>query len=360
MRSAGGRKRALITGIAGQDGSYLAELLVDKSYDVHGIVRRTSQVRRDTVDGVRERAHQKGSVFALHYANVTDPWSLARVLNEVRPDEIYNLASESHVAISFDEPENSANVNGLGVLRLLEVQRHLLPSCRFFQASSADLFGAGSSSQSIGSASQPLVFNESSPFLPNSPYAIAKQFAHSLVRCYRDIYGLHASSAILFNHESPRRGKNFVSRKITSTLAAIRRGSGEVLRLGNLDACRDWGYAPDYVAAMWLMLQQDLAEDYVIASGEQHSVREFVECSADVAGFSLVWEGVGVDERGVDRRSGNVIVQVDPRYFRPVDNSYRVGDAAKAAARLGWSPAVRFDELVRLMTEAEFQLDRSA
>jgi GDPmannose 4,6-dehydratase len=359
MRSAGGRKRALITGIAGQDGSYLAELLVEKSYDVHGIVRRTSQVRRDTVDGVRERAHRKGSVFALHYANVTDPWSLARVLNEVRPDEIYNLASESHVAISFDEPENSANVNGLGVLRLLEVQRHLLPSCRFFQASSADLFGAGSSSRAIGSPTQPLVFDENSPFVPNSPYAIAKQFAHSLVRCYRDIYGLHASSGILFNHESPRRGKNFVSRKITSTLAGICRGSGEVLRLGNLDAYRDWGYAPDYVLAMWMMLQQDRPEDYVIGSGEQHSVREFVERAADSAGMTLAWEGRGVNERGVDRRSGKVVVEVDSRYFRPVDNSFRVGDTRKACSRLGWSPAVRFEELVRLMMEADLQVDRN-
>lgn len=351
------RRKALITGIAGQDGSYLAELLVEKSYDVHGIVRRTSQVRREMVDGVRQRARQNGSTFELHYANVTDPWSLARVLGEVQPDEIYNLASESHVAISFDEPENSANVNGLGVLRLLEVQRHLLPACRFFQASSADLFGAGSSSQAIGSAIRPAMLDENSPFLPNSPYAIAKQFAHSLVRCYRDIYGLHASSGILFNHESPRRGKNFVSRKITSTLAAIRRGSAEVLRLGNLDACRDWGYAPDYVAAMWLMLQQDVAQDYVIASGEQHSVREFVERAAAVAGFSLAWEGVGLDERGIDRRSSNVIVQVDSRYFRPVDNSYRVGNASKAAALLGWSPAVRFDELVCLMTEADLRAD---
>ncbi len=350
------RKTALITGASGQDGSYLAELLIQKGYDVHGIVRRTSQLHRDNIDNARETAHASGLPFALHYANLSDPWSLARVIGEVRPDELYNLASESHVAISFDEPENSANVNGLGVLRLLEVQRHLVPKCRFFQASTADLFGSLSPTGFSGSPSHPVVFDENSSFAPRSPYAIAKQFAHSITRFYREVYGLHASTAILFNHESPRRGKNFVTRKITSTLAAIRHGKEETLWLGDLNAYRDWGYAPDYVKAMWLIAQQDAPDDYVLATGEQHSVREFVECAAAAAGFALEWEGSGGAERGVDRQTGATIVRVDARYFRPIDGSYRIGNASKAKSRLGWSPAVRFRELVRIMVESDLRL----
>jgi GDPmannose 4,6-dehydratase len=356
MSASGAKKTALITGVSGQDGSYLADLLIEKGYDVHGIVRRTSQIRRENIDSARVRAQSNGSTFALHYANLTDPWSLARVVGEVRPDELYNLASESHVAISFDEPENSANVNGLGVLRLLEVQRHLVPDCRFFQASSADLFGSRSPNGVIGSPTQPLVYDENSAFEPSSPYAIAKQFAHSITRFYRDVYGIHASSGILFNHESPRRGKNFVSRKITSTLAAIRRGQQETLWLGDLNAYRDWGYAPDYVAAMWLIAQQDRPDDYVLATGEQHSVREFVECAAASAGFALEWQGSGVEERGIDRKTGSTIVRVDERYFRPVDHSYRVGNATKAETRLKWSPTVRFDQLVDLMMENDLRM----
>lgn len=349
-------KTALIAGVSGQDGSYLADLLLHKGYDVHGIVRRTSQIRRENIDTARARAQAHGATFELHYANLTDPWSLARVIGAVRPDELYNLASESHVAISFDEPENSANVNGLGVLRLLEAQRQVVPRCRFFQASSADLFGSRTSEGHVGSPTEPLVFDENSPFAPSSPYAIAKQFAHSITRFYRDVYGIHASCGILFNHESPRRGKNFVSRKITSTLAAIRQGRDDTLWLGDLNAYRDWGYAPDYVAAMWSILQEETPDDYVLATGEQHSVRDFVECAAEVAGFSLEWEGQGVDERGVDRRTGATIVRIDTRYFRPSDYSYRVGDATKARSRLGWSPTVRFEELVRLMMESDLRI----
>ena len=344
-------KTALITGASGQDGSYLADLLIRQGYRVHGIVRRTSQLRREYTDSARIAAQAIGSSLELHYANLNDPWSLARVIGAVRPDELYNLASESHVAISFDEPENSAIINGLGVLRLLEVQRHLAPNCRFFQASTSDLFDLGSRNGDVGSPTQPVVYDEQASFSPRSPYAIAKQFAHSMTRFYRDVYGLHASSGILFNHESPRRGRNFVSRKITSTLAAIRHGREQTLWLGDLNAYRDWGYAPDYVRAMWLMLQQDAPDDYVIASGEQHSVREFVECAAHVAGFALEWVGEGVDERGVDRRTGSSLVRIDPRYLRPVDHSYRVGNAAKARLKLGWEPTIRFDELVRLMME---------
>lgn len=352
------KKTALITGASGQDGSYLAELLLQQGYHVHGIVRRTSQLRRENIDSARLLAQASGSSLELHYANLNDPWSLARVIGQVRPDELYNLASESHVAISFDEPENSAIVNGLGVLRLLEVQRHLAPGCRFFQASTSDLFDADARPGHAGSPTAPVVFDESAHLAPRSPYAIAKQFAHSTTRFYREVYGLHASVGILFNHESPRRGKNFVSRKITSTLAAIRHGRETTLWLGDLNAYRDWGYAPDYVRAMWLMMQQDTPDDYVLASGEQHSVREFVECAADVAGFELEWEGVGVDEKGVDRRSGATIVRIDPRYLRRVDHSYRVGDARKAKQRLGWRPTVRFSELVRLMTEFDLGAQR--
>lgn len=354
----GSRKRrtALITGASGQDGSYLADLLIQKGYDVHGIVRRTSEIRRENIDNARDKAQVLGSTFALHYANLSDPWSLARVIGEVRPDELYNLASESHVAISFDEPENSANVNGLGVLRLLEVQRHLVPECRFFQASSADLFGSRSPEGWKGSPTEPLIFDESSPFAPSSPYAIAKQFAHSITRFYREVYGLHASSAILFNHESPRRGKNFVTRKITSTLAAIRRGRAETLWLGDLNAYRDWGYAPDYVAAMSLITRQDAPEDYVLATGEQHSVREFAECAATAAGFAVEWEGTGIEERGIDRLTGATIIRIDARYFRPVDHSYRVGNAKKAEEKLGWVPTVRFEQLVQLMVESDLRM----
>lgn len=351
-------KTALITGASGQDGSYLADLLIQKGYRVHGVVRRTSQIRRENIDSARDLAHRTGSSLELHYANLNDPWSLARVIGAVRPDELYNLASESHVAISFDEPEHSAIINGLGVLRLLEVQRHLAPGCRFFQASTADLFDVRSPTGSVGSPTTPIVYDEQAMFAPRSPYAIAKQFAHSMTRFYRDVYGLHASAGILFNHESPRRGKNFVSRKITSTLAAIRHGRESTLWLGDLNAYRDWGYAPDYVRAMWLMMQQDAPDDYVIASGKQHSVREFVECAAGVAGFALDWHGDGIAEQGIDRHTSAVIVRIDPRYMRRVDHSYRVGDATKARTRLGWEPTVRFEELVRLMMESDLDTKR--
>ncbi len=356
MSTRDGKKTALITGVSGQDGSYLADLLIGKGYHVHGIVRRTSQIQRENIDAARETAQKHGSTFDLHYANLADPWSLARVIGEVRPHELYNLASESHVAISFDEPENSANVNGLGVLRLLEVQRHLVPECRFFQASSADLFGSRSADGAVGAPDSPLRFDEHAPFDPSSPYAIAKQFAHSITRFYREVYGLHASSGILFNHESPRRGRNFVSRKITSTLAAIRKGREETLWLGDLNAYRDWGYAPDYVEAIWRIAQQEKPDDFVLATGEQHSVREFVECAATVAGYSLEWQGTGVAERGIDRQTGKTIVRIDPRHLRRSDYSYRVGNAAKAAEKLGWSPTVRFEELVRIMMESDLPL----
>jgi GDPmannose 4,6-dehydratase len=358
-------KMALITGIGGQDGSYLAELLLEKGYAVHGLVRRSSSLNRDRIDGLREAAKSRGLPFELHYGNLIDPLGLQAVIGRVRPDEIYNLASESHVGISFDEPEHSTSVNAVGVLRLLEIMRLTRPDCRFYQASTSELFGGvalrprdigprASHEPGAADARDPdRVCTETSPFEPVSPYAIAKQYAHAMTAFYRRGYGLHASNGILFNHESPRRGFNFVTRKITATLARIARGSDEPLLLGNLDSRRDWGYAPDYVRAMWLMTTHDVADDYVIATGQTRSVREFVERAAGVAGFDVEWEGSGVAEIGYDRRSGRRLVAVEPRFFRPLDHSSICGSAEKARTVLGWQSTVDFDRLVEMMMLAD-------
>lgn len=361
-------KTALITGIGGQDGSYLAELLLDHGYAVHGLVRRSSGLNRDRIDGLREIATARGVPFELHYGNLIDPLGLQGVIGRVKPDEIYNLASESHVGISFEEPEHSTSVNAVGVLRLLEIMRLTRPESRFYQASTAELFGGlalrsreaagdGGVVAPGGADGRPadLACSESTPFEPISPYAIAKQYAHAMTAFYRRGYGLHASNGILFNHESPRRGFNFVTRKITATLARIAGGADEVLRLGNLDSRRDWGYAPDYVRAMWLMVQRDVADDYVVATGETRSVREFVERAAAVAGFDVAWEGGGSAECGYDRRSGRRLVVVDERFFRPLDHSSICGVPAKAARMLGWSPSVTFDRLVEIMMTADLR-----
>ena len=358
-------KTALITGISGQDGSYLAELLLDEGYAVHGLVRRSSSLNRDRIDGLREAAAARSLPFELHYGNLIDPLGLQAVIGRVKPDEIYNLASESHVGISFDEPEHSTSVNAVGVLRLLEIMRLTRPECRFYQASTSELFGGAAlrprdvgseASHEPGAADEPApdcVCTETSPFEPVSPYAIAKQYAHAMTAFYRRGYGLHASNGILFNHESPRRGFNFVTRKITATIARLARGADEVLLLGNLDSRRDWGYAPDYVRAMWLIATHDPADDYVIATGRTHSVREFVERAAGVAGFDVVWEGSGVAETGYDRRSGRRLVAIEPRFFRPLDHSSICGSAEKARAVLGWEPTVSFDRLIEIMMEAD-------
>ena len=349
-------KTALITGIGGQDGSYLAELLLDRGYAVHGLVRRSSGLNRERIDGLRAAAKARGLPFELHYGNLIDPLGLQAVIGRVKPDEIYNLASESHVGISFDEPEHSTSVNAVGVLRLLEIMRLTRPECRFYQASTSELFGGlAIRPQSDGQLSD-CVCTEASPFEPVSPYAIAKQYAHAMTAFYRRGYGLHASNGILFNHESPRRGFNFVTRKITTTLARIARGADEMLLLGNLDSRRDWGYAPDYVRAMWLMTTHDAADDYVIATGETRSVREFVERAAAVAGFAIAWEGSGPAEAGYDRATGRRLVAVEPRFFRPLDHSSICGSAAKARAVLGWEPTVGFDRLVEIMMEADLAL----
>jgi len=339
------RKVALITGVTGQDGSYLAEFLLARGYDVHGVVRRTSHFNRGLIEKSRADAIADGKVFDLHYGNMADSSSLHRIMAVCRPTEVYNLAAQSHVAVSFDEPEYAANIDGAGVLRLLEAIRQTGIDCRFYQASTSELYGK------VVETPQ----TETTPFYPRSPYAVAKLYGFWIVKNYREAYGMHASNGILFNHESPRRGENFVTRKITYSLARIKAGRQKTLRLGNLDARRDWGYAGDYIEAMWMILQQDRPDDYVVASGENHSVREFVEKAAAVAGLDIAWEGEGVDEVGRDSSTGEVLVEVNPKYFRPAEVDLLLGDPTKARTVLGWDPKVSFDELARIMMEADLE-----
>jgi GDPmannose 4,6-dehydratase len=320
-------KRALITGVTGQDGSYLAELLLSKGYEVHGLKRRASSFNTERVDNIYEDVHEAGSRFFLHYGDLADGGSIASLLYDVRPDEIYNLGAQSHVKVSFEVPEYTADVVGCGTLRLLEAIRRVGLPCRFYQASSSEMFGATAPPQS-----------ETTVFQPRSPYACAKIFGHNITVNYRDSYGLHASCGILFNHESPRRGETFVTRKITRAVAHIKRGLQKKLYLGNLEARRDWGYAPDYVRAMWVMMQQDQPDDYVIGTGEAHSVQEFVE---------VAFEHVGLDWRQY--------VEIDARYFRPSEVDFLLADASKAQRVLGWTPEVTFQQLVRIMVDADLQ-----
>ena len=336
-------KSALITGITGQDGSYLAELLIEKGYEVHGIIRRTSMFNRQRIDEAREKATASGHVYELHYGDMGDSSSLNRIIAMTRPDEIYNLAAQSHVQVSFDSPEFTADVDATGVLRLLEAVRSNRLETRVYQASTSELYGLV----------QETPQTERPPFYPRSPYGVAKLYAFWIVKNYREAYGMHASNGILFNHESPRRGENFVTRKITLSLARIKAGLQPTLRIGNLDAKRDWGFAGDYVEAMWLMLQQDTPEDYVIATGETRTVREFIDTAAPYAGFDIAWEGEGVKEVGRDRQSGKAIVEVDPRYFRPAEVDLLLGDPRKAERELGWKPRVSFPQLVELMMKAD-------
>jgi GDPmannose 4,6-dehydratase len=337
-------KKALITGITGQDGSYLAEFLLRKGYEVHGIKRRSSLLNTERVDHLYQDPHTPDLRFFLHYGDMTDSNSLIRVLQQVKPDEIYNLAAQSHVAVSFEQPEFTANTDALGTLRLLEGIRilGLQDHVRFYQASSSELYGLIQESPQT----------ERTPFHPRSPYGVAKLYAFWITVNYREAYGMYACNGILFNHESPVRGETFVSRKITRDLARVKVGLQDCLYLGNLDARRDWGHARDYVEMQWLMLQQDQPEDFVIATGEQHSVREFVNAVAAELGIAISWEGAGVSEKGYD--SGrNCIVQVDSRYFRPAEVDSLVGDATKARVKLGWQPRVGFRELVREMVTAD-------
>jgi GDPmannose 4,6-dehydratase len=338
-------KIALITGITGQDGSYLAELLLEKGYEVHGVVRRTSLFNRARIDPAHDRARAEGKVYELYYGDMGDSSSLNRIVAQVRPTEVYNLAAQSHVAVSFEQPEYTADVDGTGVLRLLEALRSNKLDARFYQASTSELYGK------VEEVPQ----TETTPFHPRSPYAVAKAYAFWVVRSYREAYGVHASNGILFNHESPRRGENFVSRKVTLGLAQIRAGRMATLHMGNIDSKRDWGYAPDFVEMMWRMLQQPAPDDFVVATGETHTVREFIELAGRVAGYEIVWEGKGVNEKGRDRRTGKVVIEIDPRFFRPAEVDLLLGNPAKAKRLLGWEPRVRFAELVEIMMNADLK-----
>jgi GDPmannose 4,6-dehydratase len=338
-------KRALITGVTGQDGAYLAQLLLEKGYEVHGIKRRTSLINTQRIDHLLEATEKSANPLILHYGDLTDATNLIRIIQDTQPDEIYNLAAQSHVKVSFETPEYTANSDAIGTLRLLEAIRilKLEHKTKFYQASTSELYGKV----------QEIPQSERTPFYPRSPYAAAKLYAYWITINYREAYGMFACNGILFNHESPLRGETFVTRKIARSAVRIKSGVQDKLYLGNLDARRDWGYAKDYVKAMWLMLQQDTPEDYVIATGEDHSVREFVELAFSEVGISLVWAGSGLDEKGVDASTGKVIVEVHPRYFRPTEVDLLRGDATKAVTKLGWKPKISFRELVRLMVQAE-------
>lgn len=339
-------KVALITGVTGQDGAYLAELLLDKGYIVHGLKRRTSLFNTDRIDHLYHDRHEKGVRFFLHHGDMTDSSSLIRIIQQTRPDEIYNLAAQSHVAVSFEEPEYTANSDALGVLRILEAIRilGLEKKTRFYQASTSELYGLV----------QETPQKETTPFYPRSPYAVAKLYGYWIVVNYREAYGIYACNGILFNHESPIRGETFVTRKITRALARIKLGLQSCLYLGNLNAKRDWGHAKDYVEMQWLMLQQEKPEDFVIATGVQYSVRDFVVAAAAELGIAIRWEGTNTEEKGYDA-SGQCIVQVDPRYFRPTEVETLLGDPTKAREKLGWIPKIRFEQLVAEMVQEDLK-----
>lgn len=340
-------KKALITGVTGQDGAYLAEFLLNKGYEVHGIKRRTSLFNTARIDHLFHDIHEEGNGFFLHHGDMTDSTSLTHIIQQVQPDEIYNLAAQSHVAVSFEEPEYTANSDALGALRILEAIRilGLTEKTRYYQASTSELYGLV----------QETPQKESTPFYPRSPYAVAKLYAYWITINYREAYGIYACNGILFNHESPIRGETFVTRKITRALARILLGLQDCLYLGNLSAKRDWGHAKDYIEMQWLMLQQETPDDFVIATGVQYSVRDFVNAAAKELGISITWEGEGADEKGFDS-SGKCIVAVDPRYFRPTEVETLLGDASKAQAELGWSPKITFEELVAEMVREDLKL----
>ena len=345
------KKKAFITGVTGQDGAYLAELLLTKGYEVHGIKRRSSSFNTGRVDHLYSDPHIEGANFFMHYGDMTDATNLIRLVQAVQPDEIYNLAAQSHVQVSFETAEYTANSDGIGPLRLLEAIRilGLEKTARFYQASTSELFGK------VVETPQ----SETTPFHPRNPYAIAKLYGYWITVNYREAYGMHASNGILFNHESPIRGETFVTRKITRAVAAIELGLEDKLYLGNIDALRDWGHARDYVEGMWRILQQDKPDDYVLATGEQHSVREFVELSFAEIGRKIVWRGSGIDEQGVDDNTGDVLVEIDPRYFRPTEVETLLGDPSKAREKLGWQHTTPFVELVSDMVKSDLELMRN-
>lgn len=340
-------KTALITGVTGQDGAYLAELLLEKGYEVHGIKRRASSYNTERVDHLYQDPHEDDRRFILHYGDLADATNLIRIIQEVSPDEIYNLGAQSHVAVSFEMPEYTANVDGLGALRILEAIRLLgmTDTCRFYQASTSELYGKV----------QETPQTETTPFYPRSPYGAAKLYAYWITVNYREAYGMYACNGILFNHESPIRGETFVTRKVTRGLARIKVGIGDRLYLGNLDARRDWGHARDYVYMQWLMLQQEKAEDFVIATGIQHSIRDLVNTAAAALEIDIDWQGSGQDEIGIDAATGKTIVSIDPNYFRPTEVDTLLGDARYAREKLGWEPKVSFEALVQEMTAADLE-----
>lgn len=341
------KKKALITGITGQDGSYLAELLLGKGYEVHGLIRRASTFNTQRIDHIYQDPHKPEVRFFTYYGDLTDTGNVDKLVSLVKPDEIYHLGAQSHVRVSFDMPEYTCNVGALGTLRILEAIKNSGLLIKFYNASSSEQFGASPPPQ-----------NEKTPFQPMSPYAVAKVFAHQIACLYREAYGIFACNGVLFNHESPRRGETFVTRKITRGLSRIKLGIETELYLGNLEAKRDWGYSKEYVECMWRMLQQPEPDDYVIATGETHSVREFVEEAAQHLGFDLVWQGEGLDEKGIDRRTNKTIIEIDPSYFRPTEVEVLVGDASKAREKLGWEPKIKFKELVKIMADASYNNER--
>jgi GDPmannose 4,6-dehydratase len=343
-------KRALITGITGQDGAYLAELLLGKGYEVHGIKRRSSSFNTDRIDHLYQDPHTRDASMRLHYGDLTDATNLIRIIQQVQPDELYNLAAQSHVAVSFETPEYTANSDALGTLRLLEAIRilGLKDKTRFYQASTSEMFGLV----------QETPQRETTPFYPRSPYGAAKVYAYWITVNYREAYGLYACNGILFNHESPLRGETFVTRKIVRGLARIHQGIEQCLYLGNLDSLRDWGHAKDYVRAQWLMLQQPEPDDYVIATGEQHSVREFVDLAATCVGIRMRWQGKGENEQGIDAKTGRVVVRIDRRYFRPTEVDSLIGDPSKAQLKLGWKAETSFEDLVAEMVREDMEIAR--
>ena len=341
-------KTALITGVTGQDGSYLAETLIEKGYAVHGLVRRSSSFNTGRIDHLHQHQSHEGGSLGLHYADLSDASSLFKVIQRIKPDEIYNLGAQSHVGISFDTPDYTADATGVSAVKLLEAVRAVDPAIKVYQASSSELYG-----QVVETPQK-----ETTPFYPRSPYACAKLYAFWIMKNYRESYGMFICNGILFNHESERRGRNFVTRKITRSLAEIALGQRDVLQLGNLDAKRDWGHARDYVEAMWLMMQYDVPDDYVVATGETHSVREFAETAAKHVGIELAWEGAGQNEKGVNSATGETIIEVNPKYYRPAEVDLLLGDASKAMSTLGWAPKIGFKDLAKLMMEEDLRMVR--
>jgi len=339
-------KKALITGVTGQDGSYLAELLLSKGYEVHGTIRRASVFNTERIDHIYKDPHERNVYLFLHYGDVTDSSNLNRLLQKIKPDEIYHLAAQSHVKVSFEVPEYTADVDALGTLRLLDAIRDTKVDTKFYQASTSELYGMAPEKPQ----------NEKDRFYPRSPYACAKLYGYWITINYREAYDIYACNGILFNHESPRRAKRFVTRKITRAVAKIKANLQDKLFLGNLDAKRDWGFAPEYVEAMWIMLNRDRPEDFVIATGETHSIREFIEKSFGYAGYDIEWVGKELEEKGIDRKSGKVLIEIDPKYFRPTETEILIGDASKAKEKLGWKSKIKFDELVKIMIDADMRV----